>query len=422
MIRRSLGFLAALFAAQLFGTTPAWAVGAEPPAPGTEGAQPAPAAGATTGGQLTLGGQTAPTSDTGVQANGEQAKAKQPEKLPWHGSVFFVDQSATTQTVGLGGDYQSRNPTYELWYSFRPRYYVYESDLDSINLQMRLQASQELTNNDSTTKNHEFLIGDTWFLASYDRTLYKDKDVGLATKLSLGPRFILGTSKTSSRRGKIGEVGAAVGLQQQLPLAGPKSDVFPTMVGRGSLAYTKGLNRCTTACNPDFEYTRQDTGGRTFVSNQLSGSAMVNHQLIADIGTDFQIFDKLGLSLDYIWVMQWMYPVGDQNGTVGTTTGAAQPGVEQDPQNYRVGPWFATELDYDLIDEVGLSLGYYNYTNQLGPDGTRRNPLWSPDARVFFTITANLDKIYETATGRASSGGGEGVKLTSASLGAKPAF
>ena len=47
---------------------------------------------------------------------------------------------------------------------------------------------------------------------------------------------------------------------------------------------------------------------------------------------------------------------------------------------------------------LALSAGYYNLANQLAPDGTRRDPLWSPSARFFLTVTANLDAIKRRFT------------------------
>jgi hypothetical protein len=63
-------------------------------------------------------------------------------------------------------------------------------------------------------------------------------------------------------------------------------------------------------------------------------------------------------------------------------------------------------FDYDLIDEMSLALGYYNLATELAPNGQRRgiiggdNIWWSPDARFFFTVTANLDAIYLRAAGK----------------------
>ena len=61
--------------------------------------------------------------------------------------------------------------------------------------------------------------------------------------------------------------------------------------------------------------------------------------------------------------------------------------------------------DYEVIDEMSVGLGYYNLAGIIAPDGQRRsvvgshNIWWSPSARVFATVTANLDKIYDRAAG-----------------------
>jgi hypothetical protein len=73
----------------------------------------------------------------------------------------------------------------------------------------------------------------------------------------------------------------------------------------------------------------------------------------------------------------------------------ATPTSNADPSSFRVTTWGLVSVDYDVIDEMTVSLGYYNQTSQIGPDGTRRNPLYSPDARFFLTLTGNLDIIYE---------------------------
>jgi hypothetical protein len=50
-----------------------------------------------------------------------------------------------------------------------------------------------------------------------------------------------------------------------------------------------------------------------------------------------------------------------------------------------------------------VGVGYYNQTGQIGPDGQRRSPLWSPDARVFLTVTGNLDVIFDHFTAKPST-------------------
>ncbi len=384
---RSLGMSAALVAAFVMTTGLASAQGgAEPtgpapapmaPAPGAApGAAPAAApasSGAAVGGQLSWN----PQADTG-QKKGEEKKEKKPKKLAWRGTTLSLDQSVNTQEIGVGSSYLSRDPTYELWYSFKPRYYVYDQGDDSVNVNARFDVYQELTNSDSTTYKNEPLFGDIWLNAAWSHKLYVDKKSGYSTTMSLGPRLIFGTSKASRGRGAIMQVGAGGGLNQTVPLAGPDADVFPMIAFTGSAYYTKAIDRCTTACNSSFGYTRQDTGGRTLLSDQLSGGAMVSHQVTAVIAADTSITQKLKLGLSYIWVLQWTYDVGSQPANVATQSGSTAPSNIDSPTNHRVLPWVAAELDYDLFDELSLSLGYYNATNQIGPDGNRRNPILEP--------------------------------------------
>ena len=97
-----------------------------------------------------------------------------------------------------------------------------------------------------------------------------------------------------------------------------------------------------------------------------------------------------------------VYPLGEQNPPVtsGNSVQPITPDRLSDPTSFRVAPWVMASLDYDLIDEVGLGIGYYNVTSQIGADAQRRNPLWSPDARFYLTVTANLDALYDTVSGR----------------------
>jgi hypothetical protein len=68
--------------------------------------------------------------------------------------------------------------------------------------------------------------------------------------------------------------------------------------------------------------------------------------------------------------------------------------------------WIALSVDYDVVDELSLSLGYYNRASEIAPDGERRglaggdNIWWSPSARVFLSLTAHLDTLLDDAEHR----------------------
>lgn len=361
-------------------------------------------AGSSNGATLSLGagGSTDPNAapqDKGATDDSKKDEAEEEKKpLPWRGTTFTIDQSATTQTVGLGEDYLSSNPLYELDFLFSPRYRLLDAKKHTISVSARFEASKELTNSDSTTEERELLFGNTRLSGTYTYHLYQNKH-GVVSLVSLGARVGLPTSKASWMSGERLRVGGVFGLRQAFPIAGVSSDWFPSGGLMGRVMYDKPLRDSTTGENPNFKRTRQDAGGRTFISSQISTGAKVEHQLTALAAAQVDLTQKLHLSASYVWIMQWTYKFSDDE-QVQTAVGTATAGRLPDTQNYRVIPWASTSLDYDLLPEIGLSLGYYNASNQIGPDGQRRNPLWSPDARVFFDITANLDEIYRSVSGR----------------------
>ena len=70
----------------------------------------------------------AATRDARRAMGAEDAPQK---RLPWRGSTLLFDQSVTTQTVGVGQDYQSRNDLYEWWFAFKPRYFLFEKEKEN---------------------------------------------------------------------------------------------------------------------------------------------------------------------------------------------------------------------------------------------------------------------------------------------------
>ena len=114
---------------------------------------------------------------------------------------------------------------------------------------------------------------------------------------------------------------------------------------------------------------------------------------------DLRILSKLELSLSYVWLNAWAYATG-ATMPIPLLTGTAQPMTVTDPTTYRLSTWTTAAVTYEPTDDFSVSLGYYNLASQLAPDGTRRNPLWSPNARFFLTLTGNLDVIYARLAGR----------------------
>jgi hypothetical protein len=326
---------------------------------------------------------------SGTQTEGET-------KSRWHGSVLLFDQSVTTTTIGLGQDYQSYNPTYELWFALKPRYSLYEDDRTSISLNLWANLYLELTNSDTTTTEHEPLLGPTFLSASFAHTLF-ERD-GAKTSFNIGPRVTLPTDKESRNIGRYLALGAIGGVSQTIPLLGKDASALNSIRFGVSSIYAHPFNRATTPTSRSdvvLAQPRQDVAGRLLQgeqNDQLRGTMNVKDSLSVAFSAGAQITPKLEFGMLYVIGNSWTY--WPSPALVSTPlTGPIEPQGIDNPTNHRVSTWALASLDYEVMDEFSLGLGYYNQTNQIGPDGQRRSPLWSPEARAFLTVTFNLDTI-----------------------------
>jgi hypothetical protein len=333
----------------------------------------------------------AANADKGPNPSATAAEPEKP-KLPWRGTILLFDQSVSTQTVGLGKDYQSADPTYEWWFAFKPRYVLYESKKSTFSLALWTNLYLELTNSDTTTTSQEPVIGSTFFTAPFSHVLIDSG--GYKTSFNIGPRITLPTDKASREQGIYIGLGASSGLSQSIPLAGKGAKAFNSLSFSASAAYSHSLSQATQAVNPNLQRIRQDAVGRTFFSDQLGSAMFAQHRLNAAFSANLQITPRLGFGASYILLESWAYKPPYTQICVAST-GCVTPDHVNDPQTFRVTPWALASFDYDATDELSVSLGYYNQTNQIGPEGVRRGPFWSPEARIFFTLTGNLDAIYE---------------------------
>jgi hypothetical protein len=312
----------------------------------------------------------------------------------WRGSILLFDQSLTTQTVGVGGDYQSYDPTYEWWLAIKPKYTPFERQNDSISLNLWLNFYLELTNSDTTTEYHELLVGPTYLWATYGRTL---RDVrGYKTSVAIGPRANLPTDKAAYDTGQLIELGAIGSASQTFPLRGEDARALRAARLAVGAIYGHPFDRFTAPVNGDLQQLRQDVDGQSVIDDQIAGEMNVRDALSLSFLGELQILRRLSLSLSYVVINQWRYsPTSVQ---LASLTGPAVAMSIPDPTTYTVKTWLTASAAYDLSDELSVSVGYYNLANQLAPDGTRRSPLWSPSARFFLTLTANLDAVYRRAS------------------------
>jgi hypothetical protein len=355
---------------------------------------------------------TAPTTagagvqaDTGFKATTPHAGDGKEEKLVWRGTTFLWDNSATTETVGIGQDTQTENPTYEMTFSLRPRYYFYTDDDQNLSVRAEVGVFREFTNSDTTTERGEWSFADSSLLLAYTRVLASDGD--FKTDLSVrAPSLVFPTSKVSANSGRYLSLGASVGGSQQIPILGTKdSDVMQTVAFNGVVGYSHWFSRATTPTNSELDRVRLDPEGRSVPGDQLSSAAFAKHQMTFTVGADLGIHERVTWSNNFSWRPQWKYEFDDNQQICNLSTGCATAGSasEQEPTSHTVITLFESEVSVKIVDELDIAVGYNNLTLQLGANGERRNVFYSPDSRVYLTATAHLDEIYKTATGSGQS-------------------
>jgi hypothetical protein len=331
------------------------------------------------------------------------------EKPIYRGSTLSFDQSVTSETVGIGRDVQTRDPLYQLWLSFRPRIVPYEDDAQSVAVAARVDAYDELTNSNDTTRQRQLVWGDVWLTGSYSRTVYREGR--WATQLSVGPRVLLPTSAVSQANGVVVTAGGGVGAKQQIPLLG--GDYLNRLQLGLAATYSHPFTGATTAESPDTFAGRPRTGvdgtadPRTGRNDQLTGGYLVDHQLIDAVDATLQIAPRVSLSLGIILIHQWKHgspsgctPVAIQLGSACAGPSSKNPS----PPTYFMSTWLTSSVDWQVLDAVALSVGYYNLTGTVALDGTRQSPFWAPQAsRFFLTATASLDVIVDAIRPKAST-------------------
>jgi hypothetical protein len=347
---------------------------------------------------LGIAGTTVPAAAhdaiEGVESSPSMARAGNIEQegswSRWKGSILLFDQSMTTQTAAIGSDYQSYDPTYEWWVAFKPRYTAYERERDSISLNLWLNFYLELTNSDTTTLYREPLVGPTYLWATYGHLFRNVNEY--KTTATIGPRVVVPTDKGAYDSGQLIGLGAIGSVSQTFRLAGHGARAMNSARLAVGAIYTHPFDRSSSPVNSDLHQLREDVDGRTVISDQLSGQMNVRDVLSLSLLADLQMLRRLRLSLSYVVVDSWIYAPPDAQ--ICITTGCVTPTSIPDPSTFRVNTWVTAEAEYDLGEALSVSVGYYNLANQLAPDGTRRDPLWSPSARLFLTLTSNLDVIY----------------------------
>lgn len=347
---------------------------------------------------LAAAAQPVGTEDQGAKLLAAGEPSREP-LLPWHGSVFIWDHAVGTQTLGIGEDYQSSNPTYEMTLRLAPRYYFVDDKALSVSLRADARLLREFTNSDTTTERGEWTFLDTeLWLAE----VLKLRDTpGRHTELVFrAPLLVLPTSKASYKSGRTVGLGLGIGLDQDVPLRGEAATLLPSLKLRPRLTYTYQFANSIVATSDEIDRIRLDPDGRALPSDQLSGSALSQHQLSATLSIDTQVLEELSLVTEFGMRYAHRYALPESVDLCGVVaTGCVMVPSSPEPSRWGVQTLFAVSLGYSPLDYLELSLGYGNLAPQLGADGRRRNYFYSPYAQASLDFTVALDLLYQRALG-----------------------
>ncbi|HEY3499564.1 MAG TPA: hypothetical protein VGK73_32965 [Polyangiaceae bacterium] len=318
-----------------------------------------------------------------------------PEPVIWHDTTFLFQQRATTQTVGIGRDYQTNDPYYDWAFYLRPRLYLLEREKYSLSLRAQGLVTYEFTDSNTTTDRNEVVLEDTILSFNPQYTPYSNGEYLTSVTFS-APRAVIPTSKASRGVGKILELGARAFVEQNFPLR-EGDTVLPRGLLQARLGYAYTFTNANVPENDDLNRARVDMNGHLVSNDQLNGAALADHgvYLHGILGADV-LRDRIGFKFE--GGIDWAHKYAlAEDSTLTIDTGPVEVPVDEDAPRVSVINYLDASVEFRFgRDLVSLYLGYENITSQIGPDGQRRGFFWSPDAKFYLSVELRLDSLYTT--------------------------
>jgi hypothetical protein len=324
----------------------------------------------------------------------ESTKFAPEAKLAWRETYFLFQQRASTQTLGVGADYQSRNAYYDWFFYLRPRLYVWDNADTSLSLRGQVALLREFTDSDATTTRGELELQDSALSLVPEHVFYADADYETRLTLSL-PRLELPTSKPSRDAGKIMQIGVRALFMQAFALR-TGEDAFPRGHAGVRLGYAYELWGANVGENSDLRRVRLDVAGRSVTNSQIGGAAVSDHRGLMHAVVGGDIFrDVVSFELE-AGIDPWSrYPLSDSE-VCNVSTGCVRAASVVDPQRYAVSTFLDANVSaVPVRDVLRVIFGYENISSQIGANGRRRSALWSPDAKLYLTLELRLDGLYQ---------------------------
>ncbi|HEY6080102.1 MAG TPA: hypothetical protein VIW29_14915 [Polyangiaceae bacterium] len=334
-------------------------------------------------------------ADTVSAADDTKAPQDAPERLlRFRDSVVSWEHNVSAETLGVGADVQSSNPTYIMGLAARGRFYLVDERKDKLFVLGNIGLYRELTNSDSTTAQGEVSLSDAELALVYAPRL-RGSGEGDATLADVRASLTLPTSKSSYESGRYFAPGVGVGITQVTPLLKGRVEPDISSIVRLAVAYQRWFARATVPTNPSLERVRMTMDGRTLPGDQLSGSSLIRDQLTFSTRFTLAFGEVVGWATDFGLQPAWKYDVQDQVQVCGNVlTGCTTVQVGEDDSRYLVRTLFNTEVAFHFMRGFSLEVGYGNVANQIGPNGHRRGIFYSPDAGFYASLSLIPHELF----------------------------
>jgi hypothetical protein len=332
-------------------------------------------------------GTTAPVADSPTQSAAEPAKAPKPR--PFAGSSLYMATGMTTNTI-FKNQTQYNDPTVDTYLVLGPRYAL----SDAWQLRGRLYVSYEYTNSDTTTTNHEPVLGDLGLYLYYR----KIPTLPGGIQMAVAPGISLPTSKASHARTMI----VTPSLTAQF-FKGFEHVVGGDLSILASFAYSHPFY---SSKNPEVTDDRPAGSltclGGTNCADLLSGKMNPSDSISYSVYIG-QEWGKWNPGIYYRGASTWSYHPKEVKNPVDGTPITDPQGFQS--TNLSQSHYFNLMLDYNFNSWLTGEIGFTNEVAGIGLGGQRSNIFFDryQDTRVYFGGSIQLDNLA-----KAISGGNEG--------------
>ncbi len=342
------------------------------------------------------------TSESGADeteaAAEEEEGAPAAEPLPWRNTFFSWTHQATFNSF-FRDSQLSYNPYYGQSFGLTPRWYLAPTSYFLISQSLGI----EITDTDGGVYNREPMLSDT--VIEFRQSLLWEGFLFMGQA-----RIALPVSKASQAAQRYLQAGLGLNIVRPIPeinltLAG--SFAYRTWLAGSNVVRTGAPqpDNCAPGPNTVGNVGTGDVAFPATYCDQLGTSSAARDTMVAGLTAIFN-FDELSIAAQYVFVNAYGYELAPAYVNVATRE---EPLMIADgsPSHWRNFNYFGISVGYQFAPWINVSIGIQNSVGQASaynPDGSIRNPIFTPDTSVYLSASMQLDTIYQEIAGGADDG------------------